>query len=192
MVRVRPLSRDDQLVERAALLDEAGVSSAIARLATEITERGGWQDLCLVGVRTGGVHLAERLRARILSARGAEVPLGIVDITLYRDDVFEGLPRPEVGATHLTIPLTGRRVVLVDDVLYTGRTVRAALDALMEFGRPRRIELCVLVDRGCRELPIQADYVGLQTDVPRAQSVKVLLTEQGAPVDRVVVRERAA
>jgi len=184
------LSREDQLVERAALLDEPGVSSAIARLAAELTDRGGCQDLCLVGVRTGGVHLAERLRARVLAERSVEVPLGILDITLYRDDVFEGLPRPEVGATHLAFPLTGRRVVLVDDVLYTGRTVRAALDALMEFGRPRRIELCVLVDRGCRELPIQADYVGLRVEVPRTQSVKVLLREQGAPADRVVLRER--
>jgi pyrimidine operon attenuation protein/uracil phosphoribosyltransferase len=178
------------LVETDVLLDEVGVSKAIAKLAAELIERGGWQDLCLVGVRTGGVHLAERLRARIAAQCGAEVPLGVLDIALYRDDVFEGLPRPEVGPTHLAFPLTGRRVVLVDDVLYTGRTVRAALDALMEFGRPRRIELCVLVDRGCRELPIQADFVGLRADVPRPQSVKVLLREQGAAADRVVVRER--
>jgi pyrimidine operon attenuation protein / uracil phosphoribosyltransferase len=183
------LSHQDQLVERAVLLDEAGVSAALDRLSRDIAERGSLDDLCLVGIRTGGVHLAERLRERIRVARGVEVPLGVLDITLYRDDAFEGLPRPEVGATHLAFPLTGRRVVLVDDVLYTGRTVRAALDALMEFGRPRRIELCVLVDRGCRELPIQGDHVGLRIDVPRTQSVKVLLREQGTP-DRVVVRER--
>ena len=190
MVDGAPLGREDQLVERAVLLDDAGVSTALARLAREVAERGGTQDLYLVGVRTGGVVLAERLRARIRGDRDVEVPLGVLDITLYRDDVFEGLPRPEVGPTQLHIPLKGRRVVLVDDVLYTGRTVRAALDALMEFGRPRRIELCVLVDRGCRELPIQGDYVGLRVEVPRQQSVKVLLREQGAPVDRVVLRER--
>jgi len=186
------LGREDQLVERAVLLDEDGVSAALDRLAAEVVERGGHEGLCLAGIRTGGDHLAARLKTRIRATEGVDVPVGVLDITLYRDDVFEGLPRPQVGPTQLSFSLRDRRVVLVDDVLYTGRTVRAALDALMEFGRPRRIELCVLVDRGCRELPIQADYVGLRVEVPREQSVKVLLKEQGASADGVVLREKAS
>jgi len=163
----------------------------LRRLASHIVERRGGAGLALVGIRTGGLHLAERLVGLIESIEGARPPLGAVDITLYRDDVFRGLPRPEIGPTELPFQLDGVTVVLVDDVLYTGRTVRAALDALMDFGRPRAVQLAVLVDRGLRELPIQADYVGLATETAPDESVKVYLREAGAAEDRVAVRVRA-
>jgi len=181
---------EDRLVERRVLADEAAVSRMLRRLASEIVEKaGGIGDLALVGIRTGGLHLAERLCALIEGVEGRRPPLGAVDITLYRDDVFRGLPRPEIGPTELPFDLEGVVVVLVDDVLFTGRTIRAALDALMDFGRPRAVRLAVLVDRGLRELPIQADHVGFQVDTTRDESVKVFLREAGQP-DRVVVRVR--
>jgi pyrimidine operon attenuation protein/uracil phosphoribosyltransferase len=187
-----PKGRD--LVERRELLDEGGIARALARMAEEIVARHSPEaprlgsELALVGIRTGGLVLAERL-VKLLAAAGVEAPLGAVDITLYRDDVFVGLPRPEVGPTELPFALPGRTVVLVDDVLYTGRTVRAALDVLVDYGRPRAVELAVLVDRGHRELPIQADVVGLRVETTRAESVRVMLRELGEP-DRVVVQEQ--
>jgi pyrimidine operon attenuation protein / uracil phosphoribosyltransferase len=181
---------EDRLVERRVLADEAAVGRMLRRLASEIVEKaGGTGQLALVGIRTGGLHLAERLCALIESLEGRRPPLGAVDITLYRDDVFRGLPRPEIGPTELPFDLEGVVVVLVDDVLFTGRTVRAALDALMDFGRPRSVRLAVLVDRGLRELPIQADHVGFEVDTTHEESVKVFLREAGHP-DRVVVRVR--
>jgi pyrimidine operon attenuation protein / uracil phosphoribosyltransferase len=181
---------EDRLVERRVLADEAAVGRMLRRLASEIVEKAaGTGDLALVGIRTGGLHLAERLCALIEAIEGRRPPLGAVDITLYRDDVFRGLPRPEIGSTELPFDLEGVVVVLVDDVLFTGRTVRAALDALMDYGRPRAVRLAVLVDRGLRELPIQADHVGFAVDTTRDESVKVFLREAGHP-DRVVVRVR--
>ncbi len=166
------------------------MARVLRRIAHEIVERhAGGRDVALVGVHTGGYVLAERLVKLLAAVEGAAVPLGAVDITLYRDDVFVGLPRPEVGATELPFELAGRTIVLVDDVLYTGRTVRAALDALNDYGRPRAVELAVLVDRGHRELPIQADYVGLKVETSRSESVRVMLRELGEP-DRVVLREK--
>jgi pyrimidine operon attenuation protein/uracil phosphoribosyltransferase len=182
---------DKDLVERRELLDEAGIARILRRIAHEIVERHrGGQDIALVGIHTGGYVLAERLVKLLQAVEGCAVPLGAVDITLYRDDVFEGLPRPEVGSTELPFPLPGKTIVLVDDVLYTGRTVRAALDALNDYGRPRAVELAVLVDRGHRELPIQADYVGTRVETTRRESVRVMLRELGEQ-DRVVLRERA-
>jgi pyrimidine operon attenuation protein/uracil phosphoribosyltransferase len=181
---------DSDLVERRELLDEAGIARILRRMVHEILERHrGAKELALVGIRTGGLVLAERLAKLLAAVDGAQVPLGAVDITLYRDDVFVGLPRPEVGTTELPFALPGRSIVLVDDVLYTGRTVRAALDALNDYGRPRAVELAVLVDRGHRELPIQADYVGVKVETTRSESVRVMLQELGEP-DRVVLRER--
>jgi pyrimidine operon attenuation protein/uracil phosphoribosyltransferase len=185
-----------ELVVRRELLDEAGLARTLRRIAHEIAERhppaeAGGRDLALVGIRTGGLVLAERLVKLLASAENVAVPLGAIDISLYRDDVFVGLPRPEVGPTELPFELSGRTVVLVDDVLYTGRTIRAALDALMDFGRPKKVELAVLVDRGHRELPIGADYVGMKVDTTRLESVRVMLRELGEP-DRVVLREKAA
>ena len=149
--------------------------------------RGG--QLAVVGIRRGGVHLAERLR-RELSAAGGEVPIGTLDIALYRDDLSERAPAPLVGPTVIDFSVTGKTIVLVDDVLYTGRTVRAALDELVDFGRPRRVLLAVLVDRGGRELPIAADIVGARLEVPEAEQVEVRLTEGGTPVDQVIVKAR--
>ena len=162
------------LVERREILDEAGIARTLRRIGVEIVERNaGAGGIALVGIRTGGLFLAQRLQ-RLLAAEGSEPPLGAVDITLYRDDVFEGLPRPEVGKTELPFSLPGKTIVLVDDVLFTGRTIRAAMDAVIDYGRPRAIELAVLVDRGHRELPIQADYVGLRLDTTRRESVRVM------------------
>jgi pyrimidine operon attenuation protein/uracil phosphoribosyltransferase len=182
----------ETLVERRQLADAPAIARMLRRIATEIVERhGGAGGFALVGIRTGGLHLAVRLQALIAEIEGVTVPLGAVDITLYRDDVFQGLPRPEIGPTDLPFQLGGVTVVLVDDVLYTGRTVRAALDALMDYGRPRAVELAVLVDRGLRELPIQPNHVGLSCETTAAESVRVLLTETGSPSDRIVVRTRS-
>jgi pyrimidine operon attenuation protein/uracil phosphoribosyltransferase len=160
----------------------------LRRIANEIVERqGGAEGIALVGIRTGGMHVAERLVSLIESIEGIRPPLGAVDITLYRDDVFIGLPRPEIGATELPFALEGLTIVLVDDVLFTGRTVRAALDALMDFGRPAQVQLAALVDRGMRELPIAADYVGITVESTSADSVKVFFQE-GGETDRVVLR----
>jgi pyrimidine operon attenuation protein/uracil phosphoribosyltransferase len=179
-----------ELVERRRVMDEAAMRRAIRRMAHEIVERaGGVSGLALVGIRTRGVPLARRLAAIIREAEGVDVPVGELDITLYRDDVFEGLPAPEVGPTRLPFEVGGRTVVLVDDVLYTGRTVRAALDALMDWGRPRRIGLAVLVDRGHRELPIHADSAGATIETTRDESIAVRLAEIDGE-DAVVLRER--
>ncbi len=135
------------------------------------------------------MHLAERLR-RELAGAGRAVPIGTLDIALYRDDLSEHASAPVVGPTDIRFPVTGKTIVLVDDVLYTGRTVRAALDELVDFGRPRRVLLAVLVDRGGRELPIAADVVGAQLTVPDAEQVEVRLVEGGAAEDAVVVKPR--
>lgn len=178
--------------ENRKLLDAADIGRALRRIAGEIVERNaGTEGLVLVGIRTRGVFLADRLRKLIQELEGREPPHGILDITLYRDDVLVGLPDPEIKPTFLEVPLRDQRVVLVDDVLYTGRTIRAALDAIMDFGRPRQIELCVLVDRGNRELPIQADYVGIHVETDkRRDAVAVMLGETDTGPDRVVLFTR--
>jgi pyrimidine operon attenuation protein/uracil phosphoribosyltransferase len=175
------------LIEKREVMDEPAIARALRRIANEIVEKErGAEDVVLVGIRTGGVHLARRLAKLMEEIEKRPVPQGVVDITLYRDDLFEGLPRPEIGPTELPFRLSDKKVVLIDDVLYTGRTVRAALDALNDYGRPRRVHLAVLVDRGRRELPIQADYVGLRVETTGSETVKVRLAERGSP-DRVVV-----
>lgn len=188
-MKMRPPPAESDLVEKAELLDEVGIARVLRRMAYEILERCG-QDVYIVGIRTGGAFLAERI-ARLLTDGGEARPtLGAVDITLYRDDVFRGLPKPEIGPTELPESIEGRLVVLVDDVLYTGRTVRAAMDVLADYGRPRAVQLAALVDRGRRELPIQPDFVGTRLQTAEHQSVRVMLKERGEP-DRVVLRERA-
>jgi pyrimidine operon attenuation protein/uracil phosphoribosyltransferase len=165
--------------QRQVLLDERTTERTLARMAREIVERVGDLDtLALIGIHRRGVELAEHLALEIGRAEGFEVPTGSLDITLYRDDLMAIGPRPVVGETRL--PQGGideRTVVIVDDVLYTGRTVRAALDELADFGRPRRILLCVLVDRGGRELPIHADIVGKSIPVTEPDRVEVLVPE---------------
>lgn len=155
------------------LLDEAGVEQALGRLADEIVASGRTDDLMLVGIRRRGVELAERLAHLVSSRIGRPVDRGTLDITLYRDDFAQIGSRPLIGTTDIPGDITDRRVVIVDDVLYTGRTVRAALNEIADFGRPARIELAVLIDRGGRELPIQADFVGVACEVPVGSHVSV-------------------
>ena len=143
-------------------------------------------DMVLVGIRTGGVFLAERIRQKILQKRGIDLPTGIIDITLYRDDWTRLSQTPEVKKTEILFPIEDKKVLLIDDVLFTGRTIRAAIDALLDLGRPRRVELAVLIDRGHRELPICADYVGKTLETSRQDSVNVELKEL-AGVDQVVI-----
>jgi pyrimidine operon attenuation protein/uracil phosphoribosyltransferase len=184
---------DSDLKERRELLDEAGIARTLRRMAHEIAERvpHGDAKLYLVGVRTGGAYLAHRLCDMLVAAGEGKPILGAVDISLYRDDVFHGLPKPEIGPTDLPEPIEGRTIVLVDDVLFTGRTVRAAMDVLADYGRPRAVKLAALIDRGLRELPIQPDFVGLALQTTAQESVRVMLAERGEP-DRVVLRERPA
>ena len=163
--------------DRVALMDEAAVRRALARMARQIVEiNQGTDGLVLMGIHRRGDDLAELLRDEIEKAEGSRVPVGVLDITLYRDDLAAIGPRPVVGETSLPPDgLDDRTVVIVDDVLYTGRTVRAALDELMDWGRPARTLLCVLADRGGRELPIQPDVVGRSIDVVHGERVDVLV-----------------
>lgn len=176
-------------VESRRILDEAGITRALRRMAGEIVERNsGTDDLMLVGIRSRGVPLADRLVAIIAELEGRQVEQGILDITLYRDDVLVGLPDPEVKPTTLPGPLVGKRLVLVDDVLFTGRTIRAALDHVMDYGRPEYIQLAVLIDRGGRELPIQADYVGTTVETQKTRdSIAVLLRESDEGREEVLL-----
>ena len=163
---------------KQVLMDRKKMTRALKRLADEIADRNtDLEDVCLVGVYTRGVDLARRLQKHLKREENVEVPVGTIDIALYRDDAMLGLPEPQIGPTHLDFGVTGKIVVLVDDVLYTGRTTRAALDALMDFGRPKAVQLLVLVDRGHRELPIQADYVGRRYETVKNESVRVRLAE---------------
>ena len=161
--------------EPRILVDAKGVERVLARIAHEVVERNrGVEDLVLIGVRSRGVDIASRIAKNIARIEGAEVPLGIIDITLYRDDLSRSTEQPPlVKGTDIKFPIDDRHVVVVDDVLYTGRTVRAALDAIMDFGRPRSIQLAVLIDRGHRELPIRADYVGKNIPTSPTESVQV-------------------
>jgi len=161
-----------------SLLDTTAIGRTLVRMASEIVEKsGGAGDLVLVGIQRRGVELAERLAQQIEKTERAQLLRGKLDITLYRDDL-QGVPAPVVGVTDMQHDLTGKVVVIVDDVLYTGRTIRAALDELAEFGRPRRILLAVLVDRGGRELPIQPDIAGVTVTVPKGQTVRVSVAER--------------
>ena len=161
-----------------ALLDADDVRRALTRIAHEILERDkGAEGVVLVGIADRGDRLAARLAEEIRRIEGSEVPVGVLDITFYRDDIGLKKEAPEVHETRIGFDISGKTVVLVDDVLYTGRTIRAAMDALMDFGRPRRIQLAVLVDRGHRELPIRADFVGKNIPTRREDDVAVLVTE---------------
>lgn len=175
------------------LMDADAVRRALRRMARQIVElNGGMKGLAIVGIHTGGVHLAHRLCNLMAEDENATPPQGNIDITLYRDDVFIGLPQPVVGRTEMAFDVTGSRVVLVDDVLFSGRTVRSALDAVIDYGRPDSIRLAVLVDRGHRELPIQADVTGNQITTQTHHSVKVELIEEGFAEDRVVLYAKEA
>ena len=160
------------------ILDARAMSRALQRMAVEITELAhGTDDLVLIGIQRRGKELAERIAKLIDKEEGAQIPRGALDITLYRDDLGTVGPKPVIGETHIPGDLTDKHAVIVDDVLYTGRTVRAALDELADFGRPKRISLCVLIDRGGRELPIQADVVGKELQTSPGDRVDVLVKE---------------
>jgi pyrimidine operon attenuation protein/uracil phosphoribosyltransferase len=160
------------------VMDADRIGRTLTRIAHEIVERNkGVQDLALVGVRRRGEHIAKRLAASLKDITGHDVPTGALDITLYRDDVARQAAKPLVRRTEINFSIDARKILLVDDVLFTGRTTRAALDALTDFGRPSSIQLVVLVDRGHRELPIRADYVGKNIPTSLADSVNVRLTE---------------
>ncbi|HEU4390632.1 MAG TPA: bifunctional pyr operon transcriptional regulator/uracil phosphoribosyltransferase PyrR [Blastocatellia bacterium] len=179
-----------KLKEKSRVMDAAGISRAVSRLASQIVERnGGVRELILVGIRRRGVPLAERIADRIQQLEEKRPPTGQLDITLYRDDLSTIGPRPVVNRTDIPEDVTDSIIVLVDDVLYTGRTVRAALDELIDFGRPRRVELAVLIDRGHRELPIQADYVGKIVQTTDSEIIKVMLADYDEE-EMVVVVER--
>src|SRR5687768_16948421 len=177
-----------KLREKAQVLDATALDRALTRIAHEIIEKnGGAKDVTFVGLRTRGVTLARRIAAKVAAIDGASVAVGTLDITLYRDDLdLRGAP--VVRGTDIPFPIKDKTVVLVDDVLFTGRTIRAALDALIDLGRPRMIQLAILVDRGHRELPIRPDYIGKNLPTSRREAVAVRLTEHDGE-DRVVIEE---
>lgn len=171
------------------VMDARTVDRALTRVAHEVLERNkGAMGLALVGVRSRGVHLARRLQSKLRAIENGDVPMGIMDITLYRDDLSRSRQQPEVRATQIPFAVDDLQVVLVDDVLFTGRTIRAALDALTDFGRPRSVQLAVLVDRGHRELPIRADYVGKNLPTAVTESVHVRLVESDGRDEVVITR----
>ena len=175
------------------VMDADRIGRALTRIAHEIVERNkGVEDLALVGVRTRGVPIARRIARALREITGDEIPTGALDITLYRDDLMRHAvgPQPLVRRTEIPFSIDDKRILLVDDVLYTGRTIRSALDALIDFGRPRSIQLIVLIDRGHRELPIKADYVGKNLPTSRKQSVRVRLQEIDGE-DEVLLDEAA-
>jgi pyrimidine operon attenuation protein / uracil phosphoribosyltransferase len=174
------------------VMDADRIARTLTRIAHEIVERNkGVDDVALVGIRTRGVHIARRIAIGLRDITRHEVPTGALDITLYRDDLMRHAvgPQPLVRRTEIQFSIDDKKILLVDDVLYTGRTVRAALDALIDFGRPRAIQLIVLVDRGHRELPIKADYVGKNLPTSAAESVQVRLQEADGQDEVVVERE---
>ena len=177
------------LREKAEIVDADGLKRIVMRIAHEIVERNkGVDDLVLVGIKRRGVPLAERIAERIVEFEGRSPILGSLDITLYRDDLSLVAQQPVVGGSEIPVDVRGKVVVLIDDVLYTGRTIRAAMDALIDFGRPRSIQLAVVIDRGHRELPIRADYVGKNVPTSRREVIGVKLVEVDG-VDSVVIKE---
>lgn len=181
-----------ELISSRPVMDAAAMRRAIERIAHEILERNnGLTDVVLIGIRTRGAPLADRIAAVLERVEGSVPPVGYLDISFYRDDLRGSLAQPVVQRTEILFDIAGKIVVLVDDVLFTGRTIRAALDALTDLGRPRAIQLAVLIDRGHRELPIRADYVGKNLPTARAEQVVVQLTEMDN-TDGVVVGRLAA
>ncbi len=177
------------LSEKAVILDADGIRRALTRIAHEIIERNkGVEEVALIGIRRRGVPLAERLAKRIKEIEGKDIPIGVLDITLYRDDLTTIDQQPVIHRTDISFAVDNKTLVLVDDVLFTGRTIRAALDAIIDLGRPNAIQLAVLVDRGHRELPIRADYVGKNVPTSKKEIISVNLTELDK-VDKVIIVE---
>ncbi len=175
--------------QKAEILDAAAMKRVISRIAYEILEKNkGSQDLALIGIFRRGIVLAERLKQRFFEIEGVEIPIGVLDITRYRDDLPRNAKLPEENETKIPFSVENKKIVLVDDVLYTGRTVRAAIEAIMELGRPAKIELAVMIDRGHRELPIRADYVGKNVPTAKSESIRVEFDEAGGR-ERVELRK---
>lgn len=171
--------------------DSRGIEKALKIIAEKILENHpGLENVILVGIRTRGVHLAERLKNLLKEASGVEAPAGIIDITLYRDDLTSVGPQPVVNKTIIPFNITGKKIILVDDVFYTGRTIRAALDELMDFGRPSLVQIAVLVDRGRRELPLHPDYTGITLETLESETVQVNMKETDS-LEGIVVAEKA-
>jgi pyrimidine operon attenuation protein/uracil phosphoribosyltransferase len=170
-------------------MDADGIDRSLTRIAYELLEKNkGVEDMVLVGIQTGGVFLAGRLKQKISRIEGADVPMGVLDITLYRDDLRTSNKKPRLGKTDIPFSLDDKKIVLIDDVLFTGRTIRAAMDALIDFGRPKLIQLAVLIDRGHRELPIRADFVGKNLPSSLWEAVTVNLKEKSGR-DEVIIEE---
>ena len=179
------------IIKKTSIMDADGIRRALIRIAHEITEKNrGVENVALVGIRTRGVPLAARIAEEIQKIENAEVPVGSLDITLYRDDLTTMGYNPVIHGTEIDFDVTGKHIVLVDDVLYTGRTIRAALDAIIDMGRPNSIQLAVLIDRGHRDLPIRADYAGKNVPTSRRETIEVALQEEGKE-DEVILGEIA-
>lgn len=179
-----------KLKEKSKVLDGLAIDKTLERIAHEIIEKTApGKETAIVGIKSRGAHLGERLADKIKAISGSRPPVGALDITLYRDDLSGASEQPVVHATEIDFDIDGKRIVLVDDVLFTGRTIRCALDALIDFGRPAEIQLAVLVDRGHRELPIRADYVGKNIPTSTGETVEVRLKETEGK-DEVVICER--
>ena len=179
------------IIKKTSIMDADGIRRALIRIAHEITEKNrGVENVALVGIRTRGVPLAARIAEEIRKIENAEVPVGSLDITLYRDDLTTMGYNPVIHGTEIDFDITGKHIVLVDDVLYTGRTIRAALDAIIDMGRPNSIQLAVLIDRGHRELPIRADYAGKNVPTSSRETIEVALQEEGKE-DEVILGEIA-
>ena len=179
------------IIKKTSIMDADGIRRALIRIAHEITEKNrGVENVALVGIRTRGVPLAARIAEEIRKIENVEVPVGSLDITLYWDDLTTMGYNPVIHGTEIDFDITGKHIVLVDDVLYTGRTIRAALDAIIDMGRPNSIQLAVLIDRGHRELPIRADYAGKNVPTSRRETIEVALQEEGKE-DEVILGEIA-
>lgn len=173
------------------IMDKEQVRRAVTRIAHEIIEANkGTNNLCLIGIRTRGVALAERINVAIAQIEREPLPMGILDITLYRDDLTRIDTNPVVRSTEIEFDIHDKKIVLIDDVLFTGRTIRSALNAINDYGRPAQIQLGVLIDRGHRELPIKADYVGKNIPTATDEDVQVLMTETDKDEDQVIVQKR--
>lgn len=176
--------------EKKEVIDKAEMERALLRISHEIVERNkGIKNLVLIGIRTRGVYIARRIATYIRQIESVDIPVGVLDITLYRDDLGSNSNQPIIHKTDIPFSITDKRVILVDDVLNTGRSIRAALDGLMSIGRAEIVQLAVLVDRGNRELPIQADYIGKSFLTSKDKQVRVMLEEEDA-VDRVVLHDK--
>ena len=181
------------IITKATLMDEANMRRAIMRISHEIIEKNdGLDNVCLIGIQRRGVPMAKQIRDNLKSVEGIDVPIGILDITFYRDDLSKLNAHPVVNGTHIPFDINNKKIVLVDDVLYTGRTVRSAIDAIFDMGRPASIELAILIDRGHRELPFRADFIGKNVPTSIHEHIKVELDEVDGKTQVLLIKEDEA